>query len=80
MPTIAAMAYRNSIGVPMMYPDVDRYFTENFLYMLRAYPGGKMRYLGDGKNDEIKQVEVDALDAIFTLYMLITNKMLLLQQ
>ncbi|MFY9074234.1 citrate (Si)-synthase [Malaciobacter mytili] len=68
MPTIAAMAYRNSIGTPLIYPDVNRYFTENFLYMLRAYPGGKMKYLGDGLNDEIKQVEVDALDAILTLH------------
>ena len=68
MPTIAAMAYRNSIGTPLIYPDVNRYFTENFLYMLRAYPGGKMKYLGNGQNDEIKQVEVDALDAILTLH------------
>ena len=67
MPTIAAMAYRNSIGVPMIYPDVDRYFTENFLYMLRAYPGGKMKRTASG-SEEIKQVEVDALDAIFTLH------------
>jgi len=67
MPTIAAMAYRNSIGVPPIYPDVDRYFTENFLYMLRAYPGGKMKRTLCG-NEEIKQVEVDALDAIFTLH------------
>ena len=49
MPVIAAMAYRNSIGTPLIYPDVNRYFTENFLYMLRAYPGGRMKYLGDGK-------------------------------
>ena len=68
MPVIAAMAYRNSIGTPLIYPDVNKYFTENFLYMLRAYPGGKMKYLGDGVNDEIKQVEIDALDAIFTLH------------
>ena len=68
MPTIAAMAYRNSIGVPPIYPDVDRYFTENFLYMMRAYPGGKMKNPGNGLTDEIKQVEVDALDAIFTLH------------
>jgi citrate synthase len=68
MPVIAAMAYRNSIGTPLIYPDVNRYFTENFLYMLRAYPGGRMKYLGNGQNDEIKQVEIDALDAIFTLH------------
>lgn len=67
MPTIAAMAYRNSIGVPAIYPDVDKYFTENFLYMLRAYPGGKMKRTLNG-NEAIKQVEVDALDAIFTLH------------
>lgn len=68
MPTIAAMAYRNSIGTPLIYPDVDRYFTENFLYMLRAYPGGKMKSLGNGKNQEISQIEVDALDAILSLH------------
>jgi citrate synthase len=68
MPTIAAMAYRNSIGTPLIYPDINRYFTENFLYMLRAYPGGKMKYLGNGKNQEITQIEVDALDAILTLH------------
>ena len=68
MPTIAAMAYRNSIGTPLIYPDVDRYFTENFLYMLRAYPGGKMKHLADGSNQEITQIEVDALDAILTLH------------
>ena len=68
MPTIAAMAYRKSIGTPLIYPDVNRYFTENFLYMLRAYPGGTMKRLPDGTNEEIKQIEVDALDAIFTLH------------
>lgn len=68
MPTIAAMAYRNSIGTPLIYPDINRYFTENFLYMLRAYPGGRTKYLGNGKNQEISQIEVDALDAILTLH------------
>ena len=29
--------------------------------MLRAYPGGKMKHLGDGSNQEIKQIEIDAL-------------------
>lgn len=68
MPTIAAMCHRNSLGIPMIYPDVDRYFTENFLYMLRAYPGGNMKYLGKGVHEEIKQIEVEALDTIFTLH------------
>jgi len=67
IPTIAAMSYRNSIGVPAIYPDVNRYFTENFLYMLRAYPGGKMKRTLCG-NEDIKEVEVNALDAIFTLH------------
>jgi citrate synthase len=68
MPTIAAMAYRNSIGSPLIYPDVNKYFTENFLYMLRAYPGGRMKYLGEGQNAEITDIEVQALDAIFSLH------------
>ncbi len=36
--------------------------------MLRAYPGGKMKHLADGSNQEISQIEVDALDAILTLH------------
>jgi citrate synthase len=36
--------------------------------MLRAYPGGKLKNLGNGLHEEIKQVEVDALDAILTLH------------
>jgi len=43
----------------MIQPDMDRYFTENFLYMMRSFPGGKV---------DIKQIEIDALDAIFTLH------------
>jgi citrate synthase len=67
IPTIAAFSYRHSIGIPFIYPDVDRYFTENFLYMMRAYPGGKMKRTKDGHED-IKPIEVEALDAIFTLH------------
>ncbi len=59
IPTIAAYTYRHSMGYPLMYPDMDRYFTENFLYMMRAFPGGEV---------DIKQIEIDALDAIFTLH------------
>lgn len=61
MPTIAAFAHRHSIGIPFVYPDIDRYFTENFLYMLRAYPDGKLR-------TPIKDIEVKALDTIFSLH------------
>ncbi len=59
MPTLAAYTYRHAMGYPLIYPDLDRYFTENFLYMMRAFPGG---------NADISQVEVDALDAIFILH------------
>ena len=67
IPTLAAFAYRKSVGAPFIYPDVDRSFTENFLYMLRAYPGGKMKRTADGVED-IKEIEVKALDTIFTLH------------
>ncbi|MGH1502214.1 MAG: citrate synthase [Acidimicrobiales bacterium] len=33
-PTIAAMAYRASIGMPFVYPDNDLSYTENFLSMM----------------------------------------------
>ncbi len=67
MPTLAAFAYRHSIQATYIYPDIDRSFTENFLYMLRAYPGGKMHRDPDGYR-EIKPIEVAALDTIFTLH------------
>jgi citrate synthase len=67
IPTIAAFSYRHSLGIPLIYPDVDHYFTKNFLYMMRAYPNGKMKKTKDGYED-IKDIEVDALDAIFTLH------------
>ncbi len=59
MPTLAAFTYRHSMGYPLIYPDMERYFTENFLYMLRAFPTGKT---------EVKDVEVRALDKIFMLH------------
>ncbi|CAA6825998.1 MAG: Citrate synthase (si) (EC [uncultured Sulfurovum sp.] len=67
IPTLAAFAYRKSLGVPFIYPDIDKSFTENFLYMLRAYPGGKMKRTIDGV-EEIKAIEIKALDTIFTLH------------
>ena len=59
IPTLAAFSYRHSLGIPYIYPDLDRSFTENFLYMMRAYPG---------ENLKIPEVEVRALDTIFTLH------------
>jgi len=67
MPTIAAFAYRRSVEAPFIYPDIDRSFTENFLYMMRAYPGGKMHITKEGENT-IRPIEIEALDTIFTLH------------
>ncbi|HGZ70102.1 MAG TPA: citrate (Si)-synthase, partial [Nitratifractor sp.] len=50
-----------------IYPDIDKSFTENFLYMLRAYPGGKLKLTPNG-HQEIKDIEIKALDTIFTLH------------
>jgi len=67
IPTIAAFAHRQSLGIPFMEPDINLGFTENFLTMMRAYPGGKM-HLSAAGHDHIKEVEVRALDTIFTLH------------
>ena len=34
MPTIAAMAYKTSIGQAIIYPNNDYTLSENFLYMM----------------------------------------------
>ncbi len=69
IPTLASLAYRRGLGIPIIYPDIDRYFTENFLYMLRAYPGGKMhRNINEKADTKISDIEVKALDTIFTLH------------
>ncbi len=60
-PTLAAFAYRSSEGLPFIYPDIERGYVENFLYMLRALPHGKLK-------QEITQIEIDALDTIFILH------------
>ena len=39
MPTIAAMAYRYSIGQPFIYPRNDLKYSANFLHMCFAVPG-----------------------------------------
>ena len=67
MPTIAAFSYRHSLGIPFIEPNIDLSFTKNFLTMMRAYPGGKMHLYANG-HEEIKDVEVRALDTIFTLH------------
>ncbi|MBU1666880.1 citrate synthase [bacterium] len=67
IPTLAAFAYRKSLGIPFIYPNIDLSFTENFLYMMRAYPGGKMKRTANGE-EKIKPIEIKALDTIFTLH------------
>ena len=67
IPTIAAFSYRHSLGIPFVEPDIDLSFTKNFLTMMRAYPGGKM-HLGSYGHEDIKDVEVRALDTIFILH------------
>ncbi len=59
VPTIAAFSYRYSKGLPVIYPDLNKGFVENFLYMLRGMPHGHV---------ELKPIEVKALDTIFTLH------------
>jgi citrate synthase len=43
MPTLAAMAYKYSIGEPIIYPKHDLGFAENFLHMLFAKPTAPYR-------------------------------------
>jgi len=38
MPTLAAMAYKHSVGQPMVYPQNRFNYTENFLYMMFSVP------------------------------------------
>lgn len=65
--TLVAFSYRHAIGYPYIYPDVSRSYVENFLYMLRAFPCGKMGVTIDG-DVEIDPLEVEALDKIFSLH------------
>ncbi|MFK5975919.1 MAG: citrate synthase [Sulfurovum sp.] len=67
IPTIVAFSYRQSLGIPFIQPNIDLGFTENFLTMMRAYPGGKMHLYPNG-HEKIKDVEIKALDTIFTLH------------
>ena len=59
MPTLAAFAYRHSLGQPYVYPDNDLSYTENFLNMLFKLPATS--YKPDA-------VLVKALDVLFILH------------
>src|ERR1700719_3602317 len=43
MPTIAAMAYKYSIGQPFMYPQNDLGYAENLLNMMFATPAASYK-------------------------------------
>jgi citrate synthase len=59
MPTIAAMAYKYSIGQPFIYPNNNLGFTENFLHMMFATPCEEYK---------VNPVLSKALDKIFILH------------
>jgi citrate synthase len=59
MPTIVAMAYKYSTGMPFMYPDNELDYTSNFMRMMFGNPCEK--YVPN-------PVLVRALDIIFTLH------------
>jgi len=59
-PMIAAIAYRTSVGLPIVYPRADLSYSENFLYMMFHNP----------MNQEFScdPVFARAMDIIFTLH------------
>lgn len=67
IPTMIAFCYRNSVGAPFIEPDISKSYVENFLYMLRAYPHGRLKHTLKGEQ-EITPLEVEALDKILSLH------------
>ncbi len=59
MPTVAAWAYKYSIGQPFVYPRNDLGFAENFLYMMYATPC---------ETYEVNPVLAKAMDRILILH------------
>lgn len=60
MPTLAAMAYKYSIGQPLIYPLNEMTYAENFLHMMFAVPAEP--------NTRPDPVLVRAMDRIFILH------------
>ena len=60
MPTLAAFAYKHSMGMPYVYPDNDLSYAENFLNMLFGMPAAR----GYRPNPAL----VKALDVLFILH------------
>ena len=59
LPTIAAMAYKYSIGQPFVYPQNDLDYASNFLNMCFSVPAGKY---------DVDPALAKAMDRIFTLH------------
>ena len=59
-PTLAAISFRTSKGLPLVQPSKKRGYTENFLYMLFSHPMDK--------DFEIPPVMIEALDKILILH------------
>ncbi|WP_425045297.1 citrate synthase [Primorskyibacter sp. S87] len=59
MPTIAAMAYKYSIGQPFVYPRNDLDYASSFLHMCFSVPA---------ENYEVNPILARAMDRIFTLH------------
>jgi len=59
MPTIAAMAYKYSIGQPFVYPKNDLSYAENFLNMMFSVPAEEYK---------VNPIIASAMDRIFTLH------------
>ena len=59
MPTLAAMAYKYTIGQPFVYPRNDLNYAENFLYMMFGNPCEEFK---------VNPVLANAMDKIFILH------------
>ena len=59
LPTIAAAAYKLSVGQPFMYPKNGLNYTENFLQMMFSVPAEPY---------EIDPIQAEALDLLFILH------------
>ncbi|WMT90636.1 citrate synthase [Pelagibacterium sp. H642] len=59
LPTIAAMAYKYSVGQPFVYPRNDLDYASNFLHMCFAVPAEEYK---------VDPVVAKAMDRIFTLH------------
>jgi citrate synthase len=59
LPTIAAMAYKYSIGQPFVYPKNSLNYSENFLHMMFSVPA---------EDYKVNPVLADAMDKIFMLH------------